>query len=116
MSRQRPTAGLAGLTAVESGAGASVAGCGGSHRRRSAAPGDERGCTVSCERRRLPHDALIKLEVELRLFEEVPVRHRLASIGPGGRSARGRDPGRAGRLTDVGENQLDGRGIGDARR
>jgi hypothetical protein len=45
------------LTAVESGAGASVAGCGGSHRRRSVAPGDERGCTVSCERRRLPQDA-----------------------------------------------------------
>lgn len=35
---------------------------------------------------RLPSDALIKLEVGLRLLEELPVRHRLGSIAPGGRS------------------------------
>jgi hypothetical protein len=46
--------------------------------------GDERGCTVYCERRRLPRDALIKLDVGLGLFEEVPVRQRLGRIVPGG--------------------------------
>jgi hypothetical protein len=37
----------------------------------------------------LPRDTLIKLEVGLALPEDVPVRHRLGGVVPGGWSARG---------------------------
>jgi hypothetical protein len=37
----------------------------------------------------------MKLEIGLGLAEEVPVRHRLGSVAPTGRSARGGDRGRA---------------------
>jgi hypothetical protein len=60
MRRQRPTA---VLTDVARGAGARVSRYWGEHLRCSAPRRDERGCTVSCERRRVPGDALIKLEV-----------------------------------------------------
>ena len=43
--------------------------------------------TASRRGRRLPVDALIELEVGLRLLEEVPVRHRLGCLVPGGRCA-----------------------------
>jgi len=69
--------------------------------------------TASRRGRRLPGDALIELEVGLGLAEEVPVRHRPGSILPGGRTAGGRDRRRTRRLTDVGKNLLDGRGLGD---
>jgi len=78
------TAGLTDVGAVQARA---FWDAGGSHLRRSVAPGDERGCTVSCERRRLARNALIKLEVGLGLFEKVPVRP--ASILPGRQSAGG---------------------------
>ena len=42
--------------------------------------------TASRRGRRLPGDVLIELEVGLGLFEEVPVRHRLGCLVPGGRS------------------------------
>jgi len=69
---------------VAIGTMARVCGCTGAHLWRSAPPGDERGCTVSCERRRRPSDALIKRDVGLGLAEEVPVMHRRGHIGPGG--------------------------------
>jgi hypothetical protein len=48
-----------------------------------------RGAGTLCgRRRRLPGDALIELEVGLGLLEEIPVRHRLGSIVPGGRIPR----------------------------
>ncbi len=85
----------------------------GRHWSGSAPPGAERGRTNTCERRRLPGDALIKLEVGRGLGEQVPVRHRLGRIVPGGRSACGRDRGWTWRLTDMGEDLLDGCGSGD---
>ena len=112
--RRQPAA--AGLTEVASAAIARVPGSWSEPLRRSALPGDESGCAVAGrERRRPPGKALVKLEVRLRLFEEVPVRDWLESILPGGWSAGGRDRRRARRLTDVGENGLDGSGIGDER-
>ena len=42
------------------------------------------GCTLPCERRRLAGGALIEREVGLGLLKEVPVRHRLGIIVPGG--------------------------------
>ena len=54
---------------VGRGEGACVPGCRGSHSQRSMAPRDERYCTVSCEVRRLPGDALIELELGLGLLE-----------------------------------------------
>ena len=71
MGRQLAAAGL--TVVARSGVIVCISGCWGEHLRRSARPGDERGCTVSCERRRLPRDALLKLDVLLRLAEEVPV-------------------------------------------
>lgn len=88
MCRQRPTA---GLTDVGRAFGARAPGCWGEHLRCSVPPRDERGYTVSWERRRLPRDALIAvskwLDIGFRLFEKVPVRLRLrlGSIIPGGR-------------------------------
>jgi hypothetical protein len=58
--------------------GARVSGCWGEHLRRGAPPEDEAGRTVSCARRRLPRKALIKLDVGLGLFAEVPVWLALA--------------------------------------
>ena len=82
MRRQRATA---GLTEVASVAIARVPGCWSEPLRRSALPGEESGCSVAGrERRRLPGNALVKLEVRVRLFEKVPVRDRLGSILPGG--------------------------------
>lgn len=46
------------------------------------------GCSLACRRKWLPGNALIKREVGLGLGEEVPVRHRLGSVVPGGWSAR----------------------------
>jgi hypothetical protein len=98
---QRPVAGLTGVR----GAGARVpfraAGaciCGAACHRQT-----RRLHRSLRERRRLPGDTLIELGLGLGLglAEEVPVRHRLGSLVPGGRSARGRDPGRARRLTGV---------------
>jgi len=109
-ARQCPTAGLTDLGCY---AGWRVTGYRGSHLGRSAPPRDERSFTVSRGRRRRPVDALIELEVRLGLLEEFPVRHRLGFVVPGGRSAGGRDRGRAGWLTDAGEDLLDGRGLGD---
>ena len=69
------------------------------------------------ERRRLPGDALIPgsngLEVGRRLLEEVPVRHRLGCLVPGGRSAGGRNRGWTWWLTESQEDLLDGCGLGD---
>jgi hypothetical protein len=48
----------AGLTGVGGGAGARVVGCWGSQLRCGVPPGDEESRTVSCERRRLPRNAL----------------------------------------------------------
>ena len=66
------------------------------------------GCTLSRSRRRLPGTALIEFDVGLGLAEEVPIRHRLGSLLPGGWPAGGRDRGRPWRLTDVVENPPDG--------
>ena len=93
--------------------GVRVSGCWRVHLRGRVPPADERGCTVPCERRRLPGDALIEREVGRGRLEEVPVRHRLGCLVPGGRSACGRDRGWTRRLTDVGQNLLDRRGLGD---
>ena len=49
--------------------------------------------TAYRRRRRLPSDTLIELDVGLGLAEEVPVRHRLGSILPGGRPAGGANGG-----------------------
>jgi hypothetical protein len=67
---QCPTAGLTGVGAAH----ARVLGCWRVHLRGRVTPADERGGTVPCERRRLPGDALIELEVGLGLLREVPVR------------------------------------------
>ena len=89
MRRQRAAA---WLTEVASGAIARVPGSWSAPLRRSALPGDESGCIVAGrERRRLPGNALVMLEVRLRLFAEVRVRDWRGSILPGGRSASGRD-------------------------
>jgi hypothetical protein len=58
---------------------------------RSAQAPDGGDGTLACRRRRLSGDALIEREVGLGLAEKVPVRHRLRSIVPCGRSAGGRD-------------------------
>jgi hypothetical protein len=69
-------------------------GCCGEHVRRSVPPGAKGATPFSAgETRRLPGVALIKREVGLGLFEEVPVRHRLGCLVPVGRSACGRDRG-----------------------
>ncbi len=62
-------------------AGARIRGPADRRSTRSAAP--------ACERRRPPVTALVKLEVGLKLANEVSVRHRLRHIVPGGRSAGG---------------------------
>jgi len=64
-------------------------------------------------RRRLPGDTLIEFELKLGLSDKVPVRRRLGGIDPGGRSAGGRDWGRAWWLADVGEYLFDVWAIGD---
>ena len=93
MGRQHAAVGLAD---VASGAGAAVPGCWGEDLRGSEPPEDEGGGTVSYgERRRLPGNALVKLEVGLGLAEDVPVRQRLGSIVPTGWSAGGGDWRRA---------------------
>jgi hypothetical protein len=79
----------AGLTDVVSDTIARFTGYWGEHLRRSAPQRDERSCTVSRERRRLPGDALIELDVGLGLFEEVPFRHQFRSIVPRGWTASG---------------------------
>jgi len=56
---------------------------------------------------------LVTLEAGVRLGDEVPVRHRLGIILPGGWSAGGRHRWRLWRLTDVHENPRDGSGLGD---
>ena len=101
----------AGLTGVGGGAGARVVGCWGVHLRGRAPRGDEESRTVSCERRRLPRNALIKLEVGLGLLEEVPVRRRLGRLVPGGRSAGGGDRRWLGGLADMGEEALHRGGV-----
>jgi hypothetical protein len=89
MRRQDAAVRLTGIASVVS---ASVADQWGEVLRHSEAPGNESGCTVAGrERRRLPGNALVKLEVRLRLFEKVPVRDWLGSILQGGWSAGGRD-------------------------
>jgi hypothetical protein len=79
------------------GAGARVPGCWRVHLRGRVTQADERGCTVPCERRRLPGDALIEREVGLGLFDEVPARHRLVL-----RALNSPDKSRHERLTDIG--------------
>lgn len=77
--------------------------------------GNEGDSISACRRRWLPGEALVKLDVRLRLADEV-VGHSPASaqahhhrqVDP----ERGRS-GRAWRLTDEVENRLDGSGIGD---
>ena len=41
-----------------------------------------RGCISACRRRRLPEDALVELEVGVKLTEEVPEQHLLGSKLP----------------------------------
>jgi len=103
----------AGLTGVGGGAGARVVGCWGSQLRCGVPPGDEESRTVSCERRRLPRNALIKLEVGLGLLEEVPVRRRLGRLVPAGRSAGGGDRRWLGGLADMAKDALHWDGLGD---
>jgi hypothetical protein len=103
----------AGLTDVASGASARVPERWGENPGYSGQAGHRVGCTLSRRRRRLPGQALVELEAGVQLGDKVPVRHRLGSIIPGGRSAGGGDRGWAWRLTEGHENALDGRGIGD---
>ena len=89
MGRQRATA---GLTEVARGAGARVPGVLGGAYAAQRATGRREGLHRALrERRRLPGHALIELEVGLRLLEEVPVRHRLGCLVPGGRARSGVD-------------------------
>lgn len=64
------------------------------------------GGAIDRRRRRLPGDALIKLEAGVRLGHEVPVRHRLEIFVPGGWFPRRGDRRPLGRLSDAGERAL----------
>ena len=105
--RQHATAGLTDITGGANAPGPGHLGENPGYRRH------EGGSTLSRRRRRLPGDALIKLDVGLGLAEEVPVRHRLGSILSGGRSAGSGDRRWLGGLADMGEDPLHWGGFGD---
>ena len=77
----------AGLPDVSGGTSARVPGLRSENSGPSGQRGRRGGCTRSRRRTRLPGDALILRDVGLGLSEQVPARHRLGSIGPGGRTA-----------------------------
>jgi hypothetical protein len=79
------------LTGFKSGAGARSAVLGRASTAQPASVKREGLHRLLRERRRLPRDALIKLDVGLGLAEEVPAGHRPEIIVPGGRSAGGGD-------------------------
>jgi hypothetical protein len=81
MLGQRAAVRLATVASVSS---ARVPGRRGENPRHSGQAGREGGCNFCRRRRRLPSDALVKLDVVLGLGEAVPVRQRLEGILPGG--------------------------------
>jgi hypothetical protein len=70
----------------------------------------EIGCggAISLSRRWLPRDALVEFGLGYGLAEEVPVRHRLGSVVPGGWALGGCDQRWLSGLTDVGKDVRNG--------